>query len=109
MYCGVDSPVVNFNISSLGFYTVSALFPSSPNQKEPYLILGPLASRPAHQTIALGKGVRGTAASQKRTVRVRDLHQFEGHVACDGDIKSEIVAPILDGQEVGGLLSAHIW
>ena len=44
----------------------------------------------------------GAAAAQKKTVRVADVREFPGHIACDGDSRSEIVVPVLakDG-EVG--------
>lgn len=64
------------------------------------LILGPFMGKVACQTIAFGKGVCGTAASTKKTVRVENVEEFPGHIACDGDSKSEIVVPILVGNEV---------
>ena len=36
----------------------------------------------------------GTAAAEKRIVRVHDVRAFEGHIACDGDSLSEIVVPV---------------
>jgi L-methionine (R)-S-oxide reductase len=45
--------------------------------------------------------VCGTAAQEKKTVLVKDVEKFPGHIACDGDSKSEIVVPVLvDGQVV---------
>ena len=54
----------------------------------------------ACQTIALGKGVCGTAAREKRTVLVREVDQFPGHIACDGASRSEIVVPIVKDRKV---------
>ena len=54
--------------------------------------------------IALGKGVCGTAARERRTVVVPDVHAFPGHIACDAASASEIVVPMLrDGQVLGVL------
>jgi GAF domain-containing protein len=54
--------------------------------------------------IALGKGVCGTAAQQQQTVRVANVHQFAGHIACDSASNAEIVIPLLkDGQLLGVL------
>jgi L-methionine (R)-S-oxide reductase len=65
------------------------------------LILGPFNGKVACQTISFGKGVCGTAASTKVTQLVPDVEKFPGHIACDGDSRSEIVVPILvDGTTV---------
>jgi len=67
----------------------------------------------ACQEIRVGKGVCGAAAERKATVRVHDVEEFPGHIACDGASKSEIVVPIvkagnvvaiidIDCMEVGG-------
>lgn len=53
----------------------------------------------------MGKGVCGAAAERKETVLVRDVDDFPGHIACDGDSKSEIVVPILKNGKVSGLPS----
>lgn len=37
----------------------------------------------------------GTAAETQKTQLVRDVEAFPGHIACDGDSKSEIVVPIV--------------
>lgn len=49
----------------------------------------------ACQTIKFGKGVCGAAASSRTTQLVPDVEKFPGHIACDGDSKSEIVVPIV--------------
>ena len=70
--------------------------------KEGELVLGPFSGKPACIRIALGKGVCGTAASTKTTQLVKDVHSFEGHIACDGDTDSEIVIPLVkEGQLIG--------
>ncbi len=68
------------------------------------LVLGPFQGNVACVRIALGKGVCGTAAAQRRTIIVPDVSQFAGHIACDGGTRSEIVVPIKrDGQVVAVL------
>ena len=54
--------------------------------------------------IALGKGVCGTAAARRTTVIVENVHEFEGHIACDSASNSEIVVPLLRGNELIGVL-----
>ncbi|SLL35814.1 Free methionine-R-sulfoxide reductase [Mycobacteroides abscessus subsp. abscessus] len=69
------------------------------------LVLGPFQGLPACVRIPFGKGVCGTAALNKETVRVEDVHQFPGHIACDAASQSEIVIPLLkeDGTLIGVL------
>lgn len=66
------------------------------------LILGPFQGKVACQTIAFGRGVCGTAAATATTQLVQDVDLFPGHIACDGDSKSEIVVPILSGDGGAG-------
>lgn len=68
------------------------------------LVLGPFQGKPACIEIPLGKGVCGTAAAEKRTVLVENVHEFPGHIACDGASNSEIVIPIFKNGEVCGVL-----
>jgi len=68
------------------------------------LVLGPFAGRPACVRIGLGRGVCGTAAAERRTVVVADVHAFPGHIACDSASASEIVVPLLRGDELLGVL-----
>jgi len=72
--------------------------------KEEQLVLGPFQGLPACVRIPLGKGVCGTAAKDKQTIVVPDVHQFPGHIACDAASQSEIVVPLIkDGQLIGVL------
>ena len=50
------------------------------------------------------KGVCGYAATTKQTVVVKNVHEFPGHIACDGATNSEIVVPILKDDELIGVL-----
>ena len=43
----------------------------------------------------MGKGVCGTSASTRETLVVDDVSEFEGHISCDAESKSEIVIPII--------------
>lgn len=58
------------------------------------LVLGPFQGKPACVRITVGRGVCGTAAATRRTVRVQDVHAFPGHIACDAASNSEIVVPL---------------
>jgi L-methionine (R)-S-oxide reductase len=68
------------------------------------LVLGPFQGKPACVHLKLDSGVCGTAASELLTQRVADVHQFEGHVACDADSRSEIVVPLVVGGALIGVL-----
>ena len=68
------------------------------------LVLGPFQGKPACVRIAIGKGVCGTAAERRATVRVEDVHAFPGHIACDSASNSEVVIPLLRGDELLGVL-----
>lgn len=72
--------------------------------KEGELVVGPFQGRPACVRIAMGKGVCGTAAARRETVIVPDVHEFDGHIACDAASSSEIVVPMLRGAELLGVL-----
>ncbi|MFJ7727238.1 GAF domain-containing protein [Neobacillus sp. NPDC097160] len=68
------------------------------------LVLGPFQGLPACVRIPLGKGVCGTAALKKETERVQDVNQFPGHIACDAASQSEIVIPLIKGEQLIGVL-----
>jgi GAF domain-containing protein len=68
------------------------------------LVLGPFHGKPACIRIALGRGVCGTAAAERRTIVVPNVDEFPGHIACDAASASEIVVPIVhDGALIGVL------
>jgi GAF domain-containing protein len=54
--------------------------------------------------IAIGNGVCGTAAEQRQTILVDNVHEFPGHIACDSDSNSEIVVPLIRDRELIGVL-----
>jgi len=68
------------------------------------LELGPFQGKVACTTIPVGKGVCGTAVAEQRTIRVEDVHQFPGHIACDSASNSEIVIPVRKNGEIIGVL-----
>jgi len=82
------------NINWVGFYL----------KKGDELVLGPFQGKPACVRITMGNGVCGTAAQNRSVIRVYDVHEFEGHIACDPDSNSEIVLPIYCGSDVFGVL-----
>lgn len=68
------------------------------------LLLGPFQGKPACVSIPMGRGVCGTAAASRQAQLVPDVHAFPGHIACDSASASELVIPLLRGDEVLGVL-----
>ncbi|WP_138752094.1 GAF domain-containing protein [Paenibacillus sinopodophylli] len=83
------------NINWVGFYIY----------RDEELVLGPFQGLPACVRIPLHRGVCGKAARQKSTVRVANVHEFPGHIACDSASQSELVIPILLKGELFGVLN----
>lgn len=83
-------------INWVGFY----LYEETENQ----LVLGPFQGLPACVRIPLGKGVCGTSAEERKTLRIADVHQFAGHIACDAASQSEIVIPLIKNGALIGVL-----
>jgi GAF domain-containing protein len=71
--------------------------------KDGELVLGPFQGQPACLRIKLGQGVCGTAAQQRQTIVVPNVHDFPGHIACDSASNSEIVVPLLKNEELLGV------
>ncbi len=91
------SALLNMELEQLnwvGFYLM----------KEEQLVLGPFQGKPACVRIPVGRGVYGTAVATNTVQRVYDVHQFEGHIACDAASNSEIVVPFSINGEVAGVL-----
>ena len=72
--------------------------------KDGVLVVGPFQGKPACVRIALGAGVCGAAAAQRATLVVPDVSKFAGHIACDAASRSEIVIPLIQGDELLGVL-----
>ncbi len=68
------------------------------------LVLGPFCGKPACIRIAMGKGVCGTAAMNRETMIVGNVHDFPGHIPCDSASNSEIVVPIIYQNKLIGVL-----
>ncbi|QJD88012.1 GAF domain-containing protein [Cohnella herbarum] len=82
------------DVNWVGFYLL----------KSGELVLGPFQGMPACIRIPIGKGVCGTAAQKRETIRVDDVHLFPGHIACDEASQSEIVIPLIKDDELIGVL-----
>ena len=68
------------------------------------LVLGPFQGRPACVRIAVGTGVCGTAAAERRSILVPNVEAFPGHITCDAASRSELVVPLLIGDRLLGVL-----
>ncbi|MCX6155617.1 MAG: GAF domain-containing protein [Candidatus Kapabacteria bacterium] len=68
------------------------------------LVLSTFQGKPACLRIAIGQGACGTAAAQKKTLVVENVHEFKGHIACDSDSRSEIVLPVIFDYKLYGVL-----
>ena len=77
-----------------GFYLV----------KDNILHLGPFQGPVACYTIPYGKGVCGTAWKEGKTLVVKDVEEFPGHIACSSLSRSEIVVPIFKASKIIGVL-----
>jgi L-methionine (R)-S-oxide reductase len=89
-------PVANMaNVAALIYHSVPRLnWVGFYLLKGGELVLGPFQGRPACVRIPFGRGVVGTAAEKRTTMRVADVNEFPGHIACDTASKSEIVVPL---------------
>ena len=83
-----------FNFLWVGFYLV----------KEDELVLGPFQGPIACTRIKKGKGVCGQAWEGKQTIVVPNVDEFQGHIACNSESKSEIVIPVIKNGAVHMLL-----
>ena len=86
-YLSNVSALLNENLEDInwaGFYIV----------KDGRLVLGPFQGKVACVEIEYGKGVCGTAWKENKVQLVDNVHEFEGHIACDSASNSEIVLPI---------------
>jgi L-methionine (R)-S-oxide reductase len=93
------------NLSSLLFHSLPDLnWAGLYFVKDGELILGPFQGKPACVRIKIGDGVCGTAAENRQTLVVPNVHDFPGHIACDSASNSEIVVPIVNDGELIGVL-----
>ncbi len=85
--CANISALINMsfeNINWVGFYFY----------KHEQLILGPFQGKVACTRLYHGKGVCMKAIETRQTQNIKNVHDFEGHIACDSDSKSELVVPL---------------
>ena len=68
------------------------------------LVLGPFQGKVACIRIPLSHGVCGTSAATGSVQRIGDVHQFDGHIACDASSNAEIVLPIKKSGKVIAVL-----
>ena len=68
------------------------------------LRLGPFQGPVACMHIGFGCGVCGTAWQRRQTTAVADVEQFPGHIACSSASRSEIVVPVMAGDDVVAML-----
>lgn len=91
------SALLNMELADLnwvGFYLM----------RDGELVLGPFQGKPACNRIPVGRGVCGTAVATNSVQRINDVHEFEGHIACDAESNAEIVIPFSINNEIVGVL-----
>lgn len=74
------------------------------DQNDQELILGPFQGKPACIRIKPQRGVCGASYTQKKAIRVSNVEDFPGHIACDSLTKSELVIPLIKNNLVMGVL-----
>lgn len=77
----------------VGFYLV----------KGEELVLGPFQGPVACTRIKKGRGVCGTAWAEQKTIIVPDVDAFSDHIACSSRSRSEIVIPMMSGDDIVGV------
>lgn len=71
--------------------------------QEGKLVLGHYIGKPTdHKVIEIGQGICGQAAERKETFIVEDVTKESNYLACSLETASEIVVPIMKGNEVLG-------
>ncbi len=68
------------------------------------LVLGPFQGKVACTNIDIGNGVCGVSVERRETIIVKDVDEFPGHIACDSESRSEIVVPIINDENLIGVL-----
>lgn len=100
----IDMIAMMANISSIIFNVVKDLnWAGFYLVKKDELVLGPFQGLPAC-TRLVDEGVCVAAWKNKRVMRIENVHDFKGHVACDSESNSELVLPIIIRDEVLGVL-----
>src|SRR5512146_3314050 len=93
---GIDDPIASMaTISALVHHAFGFLWTGFYRVVSPTLLrVGPYQGTLGCLEIAVGRGVCGTAAAERRTVVVSDVSAFPGHITCDARSASEIVVPV---------------
>lgn len=94
---GVTDPIAGMaTVSALVHHAFGHLWTGFYRVVEPDALLrvGPYQGTMGCLEITVGRGVCGTAAKERRTVVVADVHAFPGHISCDARSTSEIVVPV---------------
>ena len=95
------------NISALIFHSMEQLNWAGFylwSEEDQELVLGPFQGKPACIRIKPNRGVCGAAYRERITQRIANVHEFAGHIACDGDTNSELVIPLMHLDECVGVL-----
>lgn len=74
------------------------------DEEQDALYLGPFQGKPACVHIPNGKGVCGSALVRRAVLRVDNVLEFPGHIACDSASRSEIVLPLIKKDTCLGVL-----
>ena len=98
LLAGIDDEVAAMaTISSVLHHGFGFLWTGFYRRVRPDLLrVGPYQGTVGCLDIAIGRGVCGTAAAERRSVIVPDVREFPGHIACDARSLSEIVVPVFD-------------
>ncbi|RKY14036.1 MAG: GAF domain-containing protein [Planctomycetota bacterium] len=65
------------------------------------LALGPYRGKPTgHMKIEAGRGVCGRVAQSRKPVVIDDVSKEKNYLACDDDVRSEIVMPVFKAGEL---------
>lgn len=67
--------------------------------EEGEMVIGPYQGSTACATIGY-QGVCGTAAANKESLVIPNVHKFKGYIACDERSNSEIVVPLIDEHDI---------
>lgn len=82
------------DVNWVGFYLI----------KDKDLVVGPFQGKIACSRFPMYNGVCGEAVKTRKMINVLDVHNFDGHIACDSASNSEIVFPLIINDKVFGVL-----
>lgn len=99
----IETNLANF-VALVNYYTEELNWCGVYLSRGEYLVLSSFQGLPACTKIEKGKGVCGTAFMNKKTVLVKDVRLFEGHISCDDKTQSELAIPFFYNKNVFGIL-----